>query len=109
MPPIWPPSSVSYTPVPSISWRIPMAGSWRPWWRRGIQNSYGVSPGRCEGPHSRCGWGTVVTGVGLLGAGAILRTGLSIQGLTTAASLWLVAVGLAAGGGMLVEAVIATG
>jgi putative Mg2+ transporter-C (MgtC) family protein len=48
--------------------------------------------------------------VGFLGAGAILRTGLSIQGLTTAASLWLVAaVGLAAGGGMFVEAVIATG
>jgi len=53
---------------------------------------------------------SVVTGVGFLGAGAILRTGLSIQGLTTAASLWLVAaVGLAAGGGMFVEAVIATG
>jgi putative Mg2+ transporter-C (MgtC) family protein len=51
---------------------------------------------------------SVVTGVGFLGAGAILRTGISIQGLTTAASLWLVAaVGLAAGGGMFVEAVIA--
>lgn len=34
---------------------------------------------------------SVVVGVGFLGAGAILRTGLSIQGLTTAASLWLVA------------------
>src|SRR2546428_13898337 len=46
---------------------------------------------------------SVVTGVGFLGAGAILRTGLSIQGLTTAASLWLVAaVGLAAGGGRFV-------
>ncbi|MCE7982775.1 MAG: MgtC/SapB family protein [Caldilinea sp. CFX5] len=52
---------------------------------------------------------SVVTGVGFLGAGAILRTGLSIQGLTTAASLWLVAaVGLAAGGGMFVVAVTAT-
>src|SRR5439155_7934576 len=32
---------------------------------------------------------SVVSGVGFLGAGAILRTGISIQGLTTAASLWL--------------------
>ena len=47
---------------------------------------------------------SVVTGVGFLGAGAILRTGLNIQGLTTAASLWLVAaLGLAAGGGMYLE------
>lgn len=52
---------------------------------------------------------SVVTGIGFLGAGAILRTGLSIQGLTTAASLWLVAaIGLASGGGMHVEAVTAT-
>ena len=33
----------------------------------------------------------IVTGVGFLGAGAILRSGLSVQGLTTAASLWVVA------------------
>lgn len=52
---------------------------------------------------------SVVTGVGFLGAGAILRTGIGIQGLTTAASLWLVAaVGLAAGGGMFLEALAAT-
>lgn len=52
---------------------------------------------------------SVVSGIGFLGAGAILRTGLGIQGLTTAASLWLVAsVGLAAGGGMFQEAGIAT-
>ena len=49
---------------------------------------------------------SVVSGVGFLGAGAILRTGISVQGLTTAASLWLVAaVGLAAGGGMYFVAV----
>src|SRR5581483_4505112 len=47
---------------------------------------------------------------GFLGAGAILRTGLNIQGLTTAASLWLVAaLGLAAGGGMYLETTAATG
>ena len=40
----------------------------------------------------------MVTGVGFLGGGAILRTGLTIQGLTTAAGLWLVAaIGLSAG------------
>jgi putative Mg2+ transporter-C (MgtC) family protein len=33
----------------------------------------------------------VVTGVGFLGAGAILREGISVRGLTTAASLWVVA------------------
>lgn len=53
---------------------------------------------------------SVVTGVGFLGAGAILRTGLNIQGLTTAASLWLVAaLGLAAGGGMYLETATAAG
>jgi len=52
---------------------------------------------------------SVVSGVGFLGAGAILRTGLSVQGLTTAASLWLVAaLGLAAGGGMYFVALTAT-
>ncbi|MBI5376654.1 MAG: MgtC/SapB family protein [Candidatus Schekmanbacteria bacterium] len=42
----------------------------------------------------------VVTGVGFLGAGAILRFGASVKGLTTAASLWTTAViGLAIGSG----------
>ena len=51
----------------------------------------------------------VVSGIGFLGAGAILRTGITIRGLTTAAGLWLVAaIGMAAGGGMYVEAVFAT-
>ena len=35
----------------------------------------------------------IVTGVGFLGAGAILKEGASIRGLTTAASLWTVAAG----------------
>jgi putative Mg2+ transporter-C (MgtC) family protein len=34
---------------------------------------------------------SVVTGIGFLGAGAILRTCISVQGLTTATGLWLVA------------------
>ena len=52
---------------------------------------------------------SVVTGIGFLGGGAILRTGLTIQGLTTAAGLWLVAaIGLSAGAGMYVVSVAAT-
>ncbi|MDR2517993.1 MAG: MgtC/SapB family protein [Spirochaetaceae bacterium] len=47
----------------------------------------------------------VVSGIGFLGAGAIIRLGNNIKGLTTAASLWLVAaVGLAIGAGMFVAA-----
>ena len=42
----------------------------------------------------------VVSGIGFLGAGTILRTGNSIKGLTTAASLWVCAgIGLAIGAG----------
>jgi putative Mg2+ transporter-C (MgtC) family protein len=42
----------------------------------------------------------IVTGIGFLGAGAIIRQGLSIRGLTTAATLWIVAaIGVAAGTG----------
>jgi len=52
---------------------------------------------------------SVVTGIGFLGGGAILRTGLNVQGLTTAAGLWLVAaIGMAAGAGMYVVSVAAT-
>lgn len=52
----------------------------------------------------------VVSGIGFLGAGAILREGLNVRGLTTAASLWVVAgIGLAVGAGMYYAAVIATG
>ena len=50
----------------------------------------------------------VVSGIGFLGAGAIIRLGNNIKGLTTAASLWLVAaVGLAIGAGMYIAAAIA--
>ena len=34
---------------------------------------------------------SVVTGIGFLGAGTILRTGIDVKGLTTAASIWAVA------------------
>ncbi|MGE0616745.1 MAG: MgtC/SapB family protein [Bacteriovoracia bacterium] len=52
---------------------------------------------------------SVVSGIGFLAGGAILKTGATIQGLTTAAGLWLVAaIGLCAGGGMYVEGVAVT-
>ena len=42
----------------------------------------------------------IVTGIGFLGAGAILRTGRNIQGLTTAATIWVnAAIGMAVGTG----------
>jgi putative Mg2+ transporter-C (MgtC) family protein len=51
----------------------------------------------------------IVSGVGFLGAGAILKEGATIRGLTTAASLWAVAaVGMAAGAGAWVIAVTIT-
>ena len=51
----------------------------------------------------------VVTGIGFLGAGAIIRQGLSVRGLTTAATLWVVAaIGMATGAGYYAAAVITT-
>ena len=51
----------------------------------------------------------IVTGIGFLGAGAIIRQGLSIRGLTTAATLWVVAaIGLAVGAGYYSGALITT-
>jgi putative Mg2+ transporter-C (MgtC) family protein len=48
----------------------------------------------------------VVSGIGFLGAGAILKYGASIRGLTTAGSLWATAaIGMAAGAGQLIIAV----
>ena len=52
----------------------------------------------------------VVSGIGFLGAGAIMKEGLTVTGLTTAACLWVVAgVGLAVGGGYYTAALLATG
>ena len=51
----------------------------------------------------------IVTGIGFLGAGAIIRQGLSVRGLTTAATLWVVAaIGMASGAGYYSVAVIGT-
>jgi putative Mg2+ transporter-C (MgtC) family protein len=51
----------------------------------------------------------IVTGIGFLGAGAIIRQGLSVRGLTTAATLWVVAaIGLAVGSGYYSAGLITT-
>ncbi|GHU05848.1 methyltransferase [Spirochaetia bacterium] len=50
----------------------------------------------------------IVSGIGFLGAGAIIRLGNNVRGLTTAASLWFIAaVGMAIGAGMFAAAAIA--
>ena len=51
----------------------------------------------------------IVTGIGFLGAGAIIREGLSVRGLTTAGSLWVsAAIGMAAGAGWYTAAIATT-
>src|ERR1051326_7193503 len=53
----------------------------------------------------------ILTGIGFLGAGTILRVGPEVKGLTTAASIWAVsAIGMAisVGGAFLVIALVAT-
>jgi putative Mg2+ transporter-C (MgtC) family protein len=51
----------------------------------------------------------IVSGIGFLGAGAILKDGIVIRGLTTAASLWATAaVGMAAGAGEYIISIVGT-
>ncbi len=58
--------------------------------------------GRANVDPSRIAAG-VVTGIGFLGAGTIIRSGENVQGLTTAASLWTVSgIGLAVGCGFYI-------
>jgi putative Mg2+ transporter-C (MgtC) family protein len=51
----------------------------------------------------------IVTGIGFLGAGAIMRSGTSVHGMTTAATIWVnAAIGMAAGAGEFATAGVAT-
>jgi putative Mg2+ transporter-C (MgtC) family protein len=51
----------------------------------------------------------IVTGIGFLGAGAILRSGKDVHGMTTAATIWVnAAIGMAAGAGEYTTALSAT-
>jgi len=62
-----------------------------------------------SGPHDYHIPAQIVTGIGFLGAGAILREGEQITGLTTAATIWVnAAIGMAVGMGFEVLAGIAT-
>jgi putative Mg2+ transporter-C (MgtC) family protein len=48
----------------------------------------------------------IIAGIGFVCAGTIIRTGLSVRGLTTAATLWVSAgIGMACGSGMILEAI----
>ncbi|RMG64251.1 MAG: MgtC/SapB family protein [Calditrichaeota bacterium] len=66
-----------------------------------IGNNYLVDPSRIAAQ--------VVTGIGFLGAGAIIRERGSVMGMTTAASIWVVAaIGLTIGAGLFIEGVFIT-
>ena len=66
-----------------------------------FQNFQNGDPGRIAAQ--------VVSGIGFLGAGAIMKYGVNVKGLTTAASLWVVAaLGLTIGAGMYIGALIGT-
>jgi putative Mg2+ transporter-C (MgtC) family protein len=52
----------------------------------------------------------IMTGIGFIGAGAIMRDGLTVRGLTTAASIWITAaIGLMVGIGLYFAALLSTG
>jgi putative Mg2+ transporter-C (MgtC) family protein len=64
--------------------------------------------GEFTGDHTRIA-AQIIPGIGFIGAGSILHSRGSVQGLTTAATLFVVAgVGMAAGGGLYLTAVFAT-
>jgi putative Mg2+ transporter-C (MgtC) family protein len=73
-------------------------------WTYGLPADAQIVSDMARMPHA------ILTGIGFLGAGVIFREGTSVQGLTTAASLWLTAaLGIVFGAGMLELGVIGTG
>jgi len=67
-----------------------------------------IAPGRISLDPTRMAQG-IMTGIGFLGAGTIVKDGLSVRGLTTAASIWITAaIGILIGIGFQVPALIAT-
>lgn len=66
-----------------------------------VNSSVRLDPGRTAAQ--------IITGIGFLGAGVIIKEGITVRGLTTAASLWLVAgLGMAFGMGLFVPGFMAT-
>jgi putative Mg2+ transporter-C (MgtC) family protein len=71
-------------------------------------HGFGGLPGQAPVDPTRIA-AQIVSGIGFLGAGAILKYGTSIRGLTTAASLWTAAgIGMAAGAGEWLIAAVGT-
>ena len=67
----------------------------------GADSGLRVDPGRIAAQ--------IITGIGFIGAGVIMKMGTRVQGLTTAACLWLAAgIGMAAGTGMFLLATVTT-
>ncbi|MEP6998227.1 MAG: MgtC/SapB family protein, partial [Betaproteobacteria bacterium] len=67
----------------------------------GIAQYLASAPGGGLGDVTRVIQG-IVTGIGFLGAGVIVKEGFTVRGLTTAASVWVVsAIGIAFGAGLL--------
>ena len=67
----------------------------------------GFGDGRANLDPTRMAQG-IMTGIGFLGAGAIIKDGLSVRGLTTAASLWVTAsIGILIGAGLFFPALLA--
>jgi putative Mg2+ transporter-C (MgtC) family protein len=68
----------------------------------------GISQGRIALDPTRLAQG-IMTGIGFLGAGTIMKDGLSVRGLTTAASVWITAaIGILVGIGFWFPATLAT-
>jgi putative Mg2+ transporter-C (MgtC) family protein len=66
---------------------------------QGLDQSLRIDPARIAS--------SALVGIGFLGAGVIIKSGFSIRGLTTAASIWIVsAVGLAIGAGLYFEGAV---
>lgn len=60
------------------------------------------------GDHTRIA-AQIIPGIGFIGAGAIMRSGVNVIGLTSAATMFVVAsIGMAAGGGLYLQAIFAT-
>ncbi len=75
----------------------------------GLAQSTGATPDVASANVSRVIQG-IVTGIGFLGAGVIVKEGFTVRGLTTAASVWVVsAIGIAFGTGFLLAGTVAVG
>ena len=60
------------------------------------------------GDHTRIA-AQIIPGIGFIGAGSIMRSGMTVTGLTTAATMFVVAsIGMAVGGGLYIPAIFAT-